>query len=412
MRRSRTPALALTVFALLLAFPALAHAAEPTFTFTGRGWGHGIGMSQYGSKGYAEHGWTYDRILKRYYQGTTLGTVPGKKVRVAIQKDNIAQPSWRMRANSSLLKVKNRYGRELEMGTDTVYTFTAGPGGVVIVKDQASRVVTSVLAPAAVWERGGGQPEVLDASGPLDWTSVCYKGEMWLVVSGSNLYAYNHVPMETYVTCVGPREMPASWHAEALKVQAVAARSYAYVSLRSTGDYDVYCTTRSQVYNGWGRASGGTMTRHSSDYLYDAPVAATANKVVTYGTTVVQTFFTSTSGGHTENIENVWPGATPRPYYTGVADEYESVSGSPYHVWPEDDLAFTASGLRSELLEQNSTGGYKYFTPDQVPASIVEVRVTQRGVSGRVKQIVLEGAAGDDKTIEGGKIASFKSALG
>src|SRR5262249_2325151 len=58
--------------------------APTTLVFTGHGWGHGIGMSQWGAYGYALHGWTYDQILAHYYQGTTIGTAPVDTVRVLL----------------------------------------------------------------------------------------------------------------------------------------------------------------------------------------------------------------------------------------------------------------------------------------------------------------------------------------
>src|SRR4051794_2377488 len=55
-----------------------------TFLLSGHGWGHGAGLSQWGAKGYAEHGWTYDRILAHYYPGTQLGTAAVAQVRVLL----------------------------------------------------------------------------------------------------------------------------------------------------------------------------------------------------------------------------------------------------------------------------------------------------------------------------------------
>src|SRR5438874_12964783 len=57
---------------------------QPTFFISGHGWGHGLGMSQYGAYGYAQHGWTYDRIVKHYYTGTTIGQAPVSRVRVLL----------------------------------------------------------------------------------------------------------------------------------------------------------------------------------------------------------------------------------------------------------------------------------------------------------------------------------------
>ena len=57
---------------------------QPTFVVTGRGWGHGVGMSQWGAFGFASRGWTYDRILAHYYRGTTMGAAPVSRVRVLL----------------------------------------------------------------------------------------------------------------------------------------------------------------------------------------------------------------------------------------------------------------------------------------------------------------------------------------
>src|SRR5881227_2475145 len=65
---------------------------QPTFFISGHGWGHGLGMSQYGAYGYAQHGWTYDRIVKHYYTGVTLGQAPVKRVRVLLA-DGVASAS-------------------------------------------------------------------------------------------------------------------------------------------------------------------------------------------------------------------------------------------------------------------------------------------------------------------------------
>src|SRR5690349_21038703 len=75
--------------ALVLAVAAApAEAAKTTFTIRGAGFGHGVGMSQYGALGYAEHGWDARRILAHYYTGTSLGTTdPNRKVRVQLVAD-------------------------------------------------------------------------------------------------------------------------------------------------------------------------------------------------------------------------------------------------------------------------------------------------------------------------------------
>jgi stage II sporulation protein D len=76
-RRARTAIAGCLLIALagaaLAAAPAARGASPTTLTLEGRGWGHGIGMSQYGADGYAQHGWKYGAIIKHYYTGVTLG---------------------------------------------------------------------------------------------------------------------------------------------------------------------------------------------------------------------------------------------------------------------------------------------------------------------------------------------------
>ena len=127
--------------------------------------------------------------------------------------------------------------------------------------------------------------------------------------------------MEDYLLGVVPGESPASWPAAALEAQAVAARSYALASNVNGRGFDQYADTRSQMYRGYLAETPST----------NAAVAATAGEVVTYGGEVATTFFFSTSGGYTENVENVFTGGSPKPWLKGVKDPYDD--SSPYHRW-------------------------------------------------------------------------------
>src|SRR5207342_2994290 len=111
---------------------------------------------------------------------------------------------------------------------------------------------------------------------------------------------------------VVPNEMPADWPADALRAQAVVARSYG-LATGASGPFDQYDDTRSQVYGGLG--SGTAATNHAVD--------ATAGHVVKYHGKIATTFFFSTSGGRTENIENVFIGSDPKPYLKSVRDPFE-----------------------------------------------------------------------------------------
>ena len=112
----------------------------------------------------------------------------------------------------------------------------------------------------------------------------------------------NAVGLDDYVRGVVAAEMPSSWAAAALEAQAVAARTYAITTDVGGNGYDLYPDTRSQMYGGVEAETPAT----------DAAVAATGGQIVTYDGKPAVTYFFASSGGHTESIQNVWAGATPR----------------------------------------------------------------------------------------------------
>jgi stage II sporulation protein D len=173
---------------------------------------------------------------------------------------------------------------------------------------------------------------------------------------GGGLTAVNVLGLDAYVQGVVPGEMPPSWHPEALKVQAVAARSYALATDVGGAIFDQYADTRSQAYHGMSAEQPST----------NAAVLATAGQVVLYQGQVATTYYFSTSGGRTENVENVFYGAAPSPYLKSVRDPYDG--GSPRHRW---QLRFTRAQMKAKLGSLCS-GSFK------------AIKVVQRGVSPRV----------------------------
>jgi stage II sporulation protein D len=130
----------------------------------------------------------------------------------------------------------------------------------------------------------------------------------------------NDLGLESYLFGVVASEMPSSWAAEALKAQAVVARSYALRSRQPAEEYDVFADTRSQMYRGIaGEAATAT-----------AAVRATRALAVRYGVEIAQTFFFSTSGGRTASNEEGF-GGLPIPYLRSVDDPYDTLS--PVHTW-------------------------------------------------------------------------------
>jgi stage II sporulation protein D len=168
--------------------------------------------------------------------------------------------------------------------------------------------------------------------------------------------AVNVLSLDAYVQGVIPGEMPASWQPEALKAQAVAARSYALATDAGGPLFDQYSDTRSQVYTGMNAEQPST----------NAAARATARQVVLYKGRVATTYYFSTSGGRTENVEDSFIGAAPSPYLKSVRDPYDG--GSPRHRW---QFRFTRARMESRL------GGL-------CRGRFKAIKVVSRGVSPRV----------------------------
>ena len=115
--------------------------------------------------------------------------------------------------------------------------------------------------------------------------------------------------------------MPDDWHPEALRAQAVVARSYALATLKPGTLFDLYADTRSQVYGGI-EAEAATTNR---------AIGSTAGKVLFWNGRVATTFYHSTSGGRTVSIAEAWPKATAVPYLVSVADPHDTLS--KHHRW-------------------------------------------------------------------------------
>jgi len=151
-----------------------------------------------------------------------------------------------------------------------------------------------------------------------------YRGFMaFKVIDGSKLLSINYLDLESYLYGVVPNEISASWGMESLKAQAVAARTYAVYCINpySSYSYDLEDNQNSQVYRGYAYEQSST----------NEAVDDTKAEMIYFDEKLIQAFYHSTSGGKTENSENVW--STALPYAVGVDDEYSDNSDSPYNEW-------------------------------------------------------------------------------
>lgn len=351
----RTLATALAAVTLLTAAPA-AHGAS-TLVISGRGWGHGIGLSQYGALGFAQHGWTADRILAHYYTGTRLGRLSSNPtVRVLLQS---GRPRYSIRGASSV-------GGAL-LDPNQTYTVARGRQGLVIRDGAGGDRLTS--PGPMVFRPEQGRAVTLLGPAQNGTSGGRYRGAIQIASGGGGLSAINAVGLEDYVAGVISAEVPASWPAEALRAQAIAARTYAITTNAggAAGLFTQYADTRSQMYRGVAAETPST----------SAAVRATSGRVVTYAGEPVTTFFFSTSGGRTENVENSFVGAVPRPWLKSVKDPYDSVS--PHHRWRTTRLSMARA--------TSALGGL-------VKGRLRSIRVTKRGVSPRIVRAEIVGSGG------------------
>jgi len=188
-----------------------------------------------------------------------------------------------------------------------------------------------------------------------------YRGRLQLLVSEGRVRAINHVPLESYLPSVVGSEMPASWPQEALRAQAVAARTYALRQRKPQAAFDLTATVTSQVYKGLDSETASTRSA----------VASTRSQVLMYGSSLANTVFHSSSGGRTENSGDLW--TQQLPYLVSVPDFDQS---SPVHSWEQ---RLEPSLLREAFAD---IGG------------VTRIDVLSTTASGRVRQARVLGPAG------------------
>ena len=240
-------------------------------------------------------------------------------------------------------------GRRIE--PNRRYTMAAGGGGVVL------------RAGDRRLERCGNEGRA--GSGLRIGGFGRYRGAVVARNDGGSLMVINQLALEAYVKGVVPNEVPSSWPKQALRAQAVVARSYGVATSRG-GAFDHYADTRSQVYEG----------RSSETSATNAAVAKTRREVVKYRGEAAVTYYFSTSGGQTENSEFGFSGGSKVPYLKSVDDPFDDVS--PVHRWSER--------LSDERMESELSGLFE--------GRLKRIEVLERGRSPRIVRARVVGSRG------------------
>ena len=366
-----------------------------TVTFFGRGYGHGVGMSQYGARGRALAGQSSTTILAHYYRGATLGTVPTTtRIRVRILYGwtaNAERPAHRLRPARP---VDDRRDRRRSFPADavlrvipkTVTTSTGPPttwpirvtsatGVVLYSGPKAEQPRRSRRRPAPPGSSCGRSPSRYDQ----------FRGILRIRTSSTKptVTVVNDLPLETYLRGVVGVEMSSAWPTAALEAQAIASRSYAARRLRpGVSYYDVPDDSSSQVYH-------GALGEHATTNVI---VKATAGVVLRSGSSIANTLYHSAGGGATENNENVYVSATGAKvagavsYLRGSMDR--DATGRPYDAASPYATWATATYTRAQLSA--------WFAADSRTnvGTLTAIDLRNRGVSGRLISVTLIGSAG------------------
>jgi stage II sporulation protein D len=363
----------------------------PLTTFYGRGWGHGVGMSQHGARGRALAGQDAATILAHYYAGTTTGSKdPATTVRVLLLdgfKATADKPlvvhgrggAWSIEGVSATFPANARLTlAPVGAGSTTYHLRVVSAGGTQLYASLRSSGVNLLPGSAAATLQ-------LDSKGS---TYDTYRGRLRIRLTTS-IRVIDDLGLDAYLRGAVPAEMPPSWPAEALKAQAIASRSYAVYRLHpSDGQFDLYDDTRTQVYRGV-EVEAATS---------DAAIAATAGVVLKSGAAVANAMYHSTGGGATENNEFVFVSptgavvATPVSYLRGSPDR--APDGSAYDAASPNATWTTAAYSRAALDAIFDSD------PRTATGTAIRLDLSRRGVSGRLIAVTLTGSLGS-KTVSG-----------
>ncbi|MDR1293645.1 MAG: SpoIID/LytB domain-containing protein, partial [Bifidobacteriaceae bacterium] len=340
--------------------PVVAVAARPrsggvakgSFRITGSGFGHGVGMSQYGAQAMALAGRSAEQILTHYYTGTSVvDRTLDQTVRVQIGTDSSA-PTVSFADGAGRVRI------------DDVDVATPGAGDKIRLTATGTEVAVAAISSSGATTIATGASVRLTSEGTMSLTGArgtYRRGSLEATAIGGRVNIVNVVRLDTdYV--YGLAEVPRSWAPAALQAQAIAARNYAVVnsgSVKPDCNCHLYDDTRSQVYTGWTKE-----TEAVYGTAWKAAVDATAGKlVVNAAGDPINAYYSSSSGGRTENSEDVWSAALT--YARSVDDPWslDPASHNPNITWTktisgtEAAKAFGLSDVASIRVTQRTAGG-------------------------------------------------------
>ncbi|CAN5773402.1 hypothetical protein BH18ACT17_BH18ACT17_00890 [soil metagenome] len=360
------------------------------FRFFGSGFGHGVGMSQWGAYGLAQMGWSHKRILKLFYRGTRVERIsqPVRTIRVGLTWDRAlihvaakdgpvklwvgrkggarvgripAGRTWTLRATASGFAVRNHEGKLVGghswggASFDLIATYASGARAFVPEADAVSGV-------GYAYNRG--------------------HLEFGLYKRGGNWNQRLVLPIDFEQYLFGLGEMPSSWPTSALRSQAVAGRTFATYKVKRYArdaqcDCDITDGTSDQVYVGYNKEGGPDGNR------WVAAVNDTRGQVVTSRGNVIQAFYAASDGGHSDAVEDVWHGGNDAyaiSYLKAECDPGESTPANPWVSWQK---SYSARELTNRLAPYTGSIG-----------TVRGFQKVRRGDGGRIIRATVRGGSG------------------
>jgi len=371
-----------------------AQAVPNEWIIVGSGWGHGVGLSQYGALGQALDGKSWQDILAHYYPGTNLSDSPSEKqITVGLSQDKTA-------VFVRLDKLSD--DAQLEVSIDGNAVATIGSGTVIRVESNSNAIVSSGGADGRAEARGSGKKvsfRIIAGSGLINTNSGTpdtnagsalatpghrYKyGILNVVYGGDNdgrpdLYTSISMRLaDEYLLGIG--EMSSTWNKAALVAQVVASRSYGLgklnSGLRGNCGCHIYNNATDQVYVGYSKESDAWR-----DAVNSAVTSSNQPAVLTYGGKAVTAYFASSTGGRTMSTMDAWGGNVS--WSQSVDDNWSINARNPNARW---GVRMSQSGMATALGLSN----------------VQSIEVVERYSSGAAKILVAKDSNGGSVTLSG-----------
>ena len=406
MTVARRLAVALAACALLAVPAPLAWADDPpaSFTLNGAGFGHGVGMSQWGAYGMAKAGYDASGIVTYYYSGTAVTPVPDDmdiRVNLLYKVGQAKLRTEALEAGGGAVEVT--VGGNVVLGGPADEFRFAASGGQVRVQRVAGGATTDLGSSPTVTVRWAGTRTPGTAAGGATLANVVSSVSLdssghrfrhgYLEISpagGGRINVVNAVRLhDEYL--YGISEVSSSWPDAAQQAQVLAARTYALAKIAAGVRSACACHLddgggpyADQTFTGWTKASSAQGDRWVANVNATA-ASPTTGLAILYGGQPIKAFYSASSGGATQSVQDVWGGALP--YAVSVPDPWMADPANPNRSW-------TVVVPQARMAQAFGVG------------AVAKVSVSQRYVSGAVQAVTATLPDGTTTTRSGSTIVN------